>query len=189
MTDADLPAPDAGDLTLQTDLFGALVVPGGGARAAELQALAARAAVYATRARGEGTRRAYRSAWRAYAAWCRGLNREPLAGDPDSIAMYAFRRADAGLAVATLRVHLTAIQTAHRLAGVALDPRHRRLAIVLEGIARAKGTRPKTRAAAGPDALRLMLEARPPGPPLAPATAPYCCSASARRCAARSSPA
>ncbi|WP_255531661.1 hypothetical protein [Roseomonas sp. KE2513] len=44
------------------------MVSDGAARATELQALSARAAVYATRARGEGTRRAYRSAWSAFEA-------------------------------------------------------------------------------------------------------------------------
>ncbi|MCB4825346.1 tyrosine-type recombinase/integrase [Roseicella aerolata] len=156
-------APDDTDLILETSLFGPLLVPGAADQAEELQALAARAAVYATRARGEGTRRAYRSAWRAYESWCRGLGREPLAGDPETIAMYAVRRADEGLTVASLRVHLAAIQAAHRLAGIALDPRHPRLVLVLEGIARTKGTRPRKRAAAaGPDTLRLMLAARPP---------------------------
>ena len=37
------------DLTLHTSLFGELVVPGGAVRAEELRALAAPAAVYATR--------------------------------------------------------------------------------------------------------------------------------------------
>ena len=39
---------------------------GGAARAAELDELSRRAAVYATPARGDGTRRAYRSAWRQH---------------------------------------------------------------------------------------------------------------------------
>ena len=58
-------AAPAGSLTLQTTLFGPLTVPDGAARAAELEELSRRAAVYATRARGDGTRRAYRSAWRS----------------------------------------------------------------------------------------------------------------------------
>src|SRR5437763_2492934 len=40
-------------------------------------ALADRAAHYATRARGPGTRRTYRSAWTLFSAWCRSLGREP----------------------------------------------------------------------------------------------------------------
>ncbi|MGI4945940.1 MAG: hypothetical protein ACRYHQ_36180, partial [Janthinobacterium lividum] len=51
---------DAGDsLLLQTELMGELNIPGGAGRSGELQALAARAAIYATRARGDGTRRVY----------------------------------------------------------------------------------------------------------------------------------
>lgn len=155
-------SPTEDSLTLHTSLLGMLTVPGGAARAAELQALAARAAVYATRARGEGTRRVYRSAWRAYEAWCQALGREPLAGDPEILALYAVHGTDRGLSVATLRVHLAAIQAAHRLAGIALDLRDPRLMMVLEGIARSTGIRPRRRAAAaGPDALRLMLATRP----------------------------
>lgn len=58
------------------------------------------------------------------------LGREPLADDPDLIAMYATRRASAGDAVSTLRVDVATIRTAHPLAGVALDMRHPRLAKV-----------------------------------------------------------
>ena len=154
-----------GALTLHTDLLGDLHVPNGdGARGAtELAALAARAAVYATRARGEGTRRVYRSAWRSYEAWCRSLGREPLAGDPELVAMYATRRADEGVAVSTLRVDLAAIRTAHLLAGVALDLRHPGLAMVVEGITRGRGTRPIRQAApAVPAVLRRLLSACPP---------------------------
>ena len=53
-----------------TTLLGPLTVRDGAARAAELEELSHRAAVYATRARGDGTRRAYRSAWRQDEAWC-----------------------------------------------------------------------------------------------------------------------
>jgi site-specific recombinase XerD len=163
-TDAAAAVAGAGAvMTLHTDLLGELSVPPGVApgSAAELEALAARAAVYATRARGEGTRRVYRSAWRAYAAWCRSLGREPLAGDPEPVAMYATRRADQDVAVSTLRVDLAAIHTAHLLAGVALDLRAPGLAMVVEGITRGRGTRPARQAA--PAVLRLMLGTCAPG--------------------------
>ena len=156
--------PEDDSLTLHTDLLGDLQVPGAASRHAELQALAARAAIYATRARGEGTRRVYRSAWRGYQSWCCSLGREPLGGDPDLLAMYATRRADEGVAVSTLRVDLAAIRTAHLLAGIPLDMRHPRLAMVVEGIIRGRGTRPARQAApAVPDILQQFLGAcRPP---------------------------
>ena len=162
---ADPAAPlPPGALILHTSLFGPLYVPDGAGRAAELEELSRRAAVYATRARGEGTRRAYRSAWRQYEAWCHSLGREPLAADPDTIAMYVVRCADAGaaghggLTVSSIRVHLAAIRTAHLLAGRSLDLRHPRLAMVIEGVTRSKGTRPQRQATpAVPDVLRRML--------------------------------
>jgi len=152
-----------GALILQTSLFGPLRVPDGAGRAAELEELSRRAAVYATRARGDGTRRTYRSAWRQYEAWCTSLGREPLAGDPDTIAMHVVHLADRGLAVSSIRVALAAIKTAHLLAGRSLDLRHPRLAMVVDGITRAKGVRPHRQAApAVPDVLRLLLATRRP---------------------------
>ena len=119
--------------------------PGGtpGAAAVVLQDLHARAAGYATRARGPGTLRTYRSAWRAFKGWCAGLGRAPLSGNPGLLAMYAVHCADRGLSVSSLRVHLAAILAAYRLAGVALDASDPRLAMVVEGIVRSRGTRPR----------------------------------------------
>jgi site-specific recombinase XerD len=166
---ADSP-PTAGPHTLQTGQLGPLIVPDGAARAAEIEELSRRAAVYATRAKGDGTRRAYRLAWRHYAAWCAGLGREPLAADPDTIAMYVVSLADAGraghggLAVSSIRVHLAAIKTAHLLAGLSLDLRHPRLAMMIEGVTRSTGVRPRRQAApAVPELLRRTLAARPQG--------------------------
>jgi site-specific recombinase XerC len=154
----------AGPLILQTSLLGALTVPDGASRAADIEDLSRRAALYATRAKGDGTRRAYRAAWRQYEAWCHGLGREPLAADPDTIAMYVVRCADQGFAVSSIRVHLAAIKTAHLLAGLSLDLRHPRLAMVVEGVTRSTGIRPRRQAApAVPGVLRLLLAARPPG--------------------------
>jgi integrase len=67
-----------------------------------------------------------------------------------------------GLAVSSIRVALAAIKTAHLLAGRSLDLRHPRLAMVVEGVTRAKGVRPRRQATpAVPGMLRLMLAARP----------------------------
>jgi hypothetical protein len=82
--------------TLPTSLFGDLVVPGYAARAEKLRALSTWAAVYATKVRGEGTLRAYRSAWCDFKTWCHSLGREPLAGDPNILAMYLVNAAAIG---------------------------------------------------------------------------------------------
>jgi len=152
------PAP----FILETTLLGPLAVTDGADRGPELEELSGRAAAYATRARGSGTRRAYRSAWRHYEAWCQSLGRAPLTTDPDTIAMYVVRLADAGQAVSSIRVALAAIRTAHLLAGISLDLRHPRLVMVVEGVTRSKGVRPQRKAApAVPGVLRLMLTGRP----------------------------
>jgi integrase len=76
--------------------------------------------------------------------------------------MYVVRLADAGLAVSSIRVALAAICTAHLLAGRSLDLRHPRLAMVVEGVTRSKGVRPRRKAApAVPGILRLMLGQAP----------------------------
>lgn len=176
MNDHILPAapPDpnpvdvSDSVVLQTGLLGPLIVSDGFGDPGELEELSRRAALYATRARGDGTRRAYRTAWRHFSAWCEGLGRSPLPVDPDTLAMYIVRRADDGLAVSSLRVALAAIRTAHLLAGRSLDLRHPRLAMVFEGITRSKGVRPRRQATpAVPSTLRLMLTACPgPATPL-----------------------
>lgn len=56
--------------------------------------------------------------------------------------MYAVHAADHGLSLSRLRVAFAAIQATHRLAGIALDFRHPRLVMLLEGIVRTKGARP-----------------------------------------------
>ena len=87
----------------------------------------AQAAVWATRARGEGTLRAYRSAWKHYTAWCDRLGFAPLAGDAEVVGLYLVKAAER-LKVPTLRVHLAAIAEAHRLAGVPVYLKHPRIA-------------------------------------------------------------
>lgn len=131
-------------------------------------ALADRAAHYATRARGDGTRRTYRSAWTHFCQWCDSLGRTPLGGDPDLVAMYIVRRADDGLAVSSIRVALAAIRTAHQLAGVGLDLSQPRFRMTLEGVVRSRGVRPTRQAApAVSDVLGKMLAALPsPDSPL-----------------------
>lgn len=165
--------PSAATVVVTTSLFGDLDVPRGTRSDTEIRDLAARAAHYAVRARGAGTIRAYRTAWSAYATWCRGLGREPLSGNPELLSWWVTKLADgtddvdgnvvrAPASVSTIRVALAAIAAAHRLAGVPLDTRDARLTMVLQGIARTKGTRPRRRAApATALALRLMADAQP----------------------------
>ena len=158
------PPPPAQD-PAAASLVAPSAAPGAGPLSGVLQDLHERAAGYATRARGPGTLRTYRSAWRSWEAWCASLGRPPLPGEPRLLAMYAVHCADRGPSVSSLRVHLAAILAAHRLAGLPLDATDPRLAMVVEGIVRSRGTRPRRQAAAAvPATLRQMLAARPAPP-------------------------
>jgi integrase len=135
--------------------------------------LAADAARYAEKASGDGTRRAYGSAWAAYAGWCQRHGLEPLAGDPGIVALYLTARAKAGLSVSSLGVARAAIRARHRMAKVPLDLDDPRVTLVMRGITNAKGKRPQRQAApAVPTLLRRMLDACPfPESPAASAAA------------------
>ena len=126
---------------------------------------AAQAAVYATQARGPGTLRAYRSAWRQYEGWCVRLGLPALSADPRLVGMYLTAAAER-LAVATLQVHLAAIVTAHRLVGLSLDPGHPGIALLLDGIRRRKGTRPSRQATPISPAMLARMVGAQPGTPL-----------------------
>lgn len=79
----------------------------------------------APRACGDGTRHTYRSAWRAFSAWYASLDRPPLAGDPETVAMYAVHAANRGLSL-SLRVALAAAK--RRPSGSPVRQQHQRLA-------------------------------------------------------------
>jgi integrase len=130
--------------------------------AARLADLAADAARYAEKASGDGTRRAYGSAWAAFAGWCQRHGLEPLAGDPGIVALYLTARAKAGLSVSSLGVARAAIRARHRMAKVPLDLDDPRVTLVMRGITNTKGKRPQRQAApAVPALLRRMLESCP----------------------------
>jgi integrase len=174
------PPPGAGPETGAPDaVLGALLPLGEGglfdavAIAERLAGLAADAARYAEKAAGEGTRRAYSSAWTAYAGWCQRHCLDPLAGDPGIVALYLTARAKDGLSVSSLGVARAAIRARHRMAKVPLDLDDPRVTLVMRGITNAKGKRPQRQAApAVPALLRRMLDACPfPDSPEASAAA------------------
>lgn len=123
-----------------------------------LNSLAAQSAVYATRAFGPGTQRAYRAAWTKYTGWCAGHGLDPFGGAAGPLPLYVTHLAETGRAVSSIRVALAAIATAYRLAGLALDLRDPKLAPVVEGITRTLGSRARRQATpAVPEILRAML--------------------------------
>jgi integrase len=118
----------------------------------------ARAEHYARASRAYATRRAYRSDWVHYEAWCRTNSLAALAATPQVVGAYLAAHA-AALAPATLGRRLSSIAVAHRLAGHQLDTRHPALRDVMAGIRRERGTAPRRAAPATTDIIRRMASA------------------------------
>jgi integrase len=154
-----MPDPFSKLQSLDGEHFALAPVPGDlDALSAELARLRTRSADYATRSFGAGTLRAYRSAWRGYAAWCSGHCLDPFGGAAGPVRLYVTHLADLQRSVSTIRVLLAAIATAYRLSGLALDLNDPILGPVVEGIARSIGTRPRRQATpAVPEVLRAMV--------------------------------
>ena len=93
---------------------------------------------YARATRAQNTMRAYRAAWRAFAAWCEAEGHPALPADPLTVADYLAHAAQAHKA-STLGVHVAAIRAAHRAAGHADPTADERARAVLRGIRRVHG--------------------------------------------------
>lgn len=127
--------------TITTELFGDLVAAEG-APVDEIAALAEYARQIAAKAKSANTKRAYRSQWAAYLRYCDNLGLKPLSGDPTTVALFLASLHRDGKRLSTIRSHLAAVSTAHRLAGLRLDLGHRAIDSVLEGLKREMGVRP-----------------------------------------------
>ena len=103
-----------------------------------LQTIAEKAQAYAKKAVAENTRRAYRSDWEHFAAWCAGKGLDPMPTRPETIGLYLTDLAQS-LKVSTLRRRLASISQLHRLKGMPLDTRHPAIRNTLRGIAREHG--------------------------------------------------
>lgn len=142
-----------------------LPVPVAGVLPSELArdaaAIEAATAEFATRARAENTRRAYRADWAHFMDWCAKFGAQSLPADPRLVARYLTAHAGPGedqLKVSTLRRRLSAIQHFHREAGQDFDTRHRELRDVWSGIRRTYGTQPTVKAPTVTEELRALLE-------------------------------
>lgn len=82
----------------------------------ELEASLSRLEAYAAKSRTEATRRAYRSDWDDFSAWCERYSRVSLPAEPESVGLYLGSIAE-GLSLATLERRLAAISTIHKEEG------------------------------------------------------------------------
>ena len=122
----------------------------GEARAAALEALAARADAHAAAARSARTRTAYAADWDHFTRWCALAGRAALPAEAGTVRLYltdleAVRTETGAVAYqpATLARRLAAIAAAHRDAGHPSPIRDPAVAAVLTGIRRARAHPPR----------------------------------------------
>src|SRR4051794_26886808 len=101
MTGMDATAPDRG---AAGDARG-LATPASGGALVPLATLGEQARAYAEAGHADNTRRAYRTDWRAFTAWCRGRGLVPLPAASPTLALYLTDQANV-LKVSTLQRRL-----------------------------------------------------------------------------------
>jgi len=113
---------------------------------------------YAQQEKSEGTRRAYRSDWRSFKAFCdvRGLQAMPASAG--TAARFLSHQADAGLKASTIGRRAAAIAYFHKLAGHEPPTSAETVRAVVRGIRRAIGCAPVRKSPATADLVTQMLE-------------------------------
>jgi len=104
------------------------------------------------------TRRAYRSDWTLYTAWCDARGWCALPATPETVAAYLAAEAEQGRKVSTIRRRVAAIRLAHRLCDHEPPTNAELVRGTLHGIARTHGAAPRQKAPALAEVLRAMVD-------------------------------
>ncbi len=121
-----------------------------------LAAAHASARVYRSRAKADNTRAAYRSAVRAWCAWCDSHAVPPLPAAPRDVAAFLAAGRDRGQAGNTLKLRAAAIRFLHRAAGLPSPTDTAEVSETMAGIRR-DAPNPKKKRAATLTVLREIL--------------------------------
>lgn len=118
-----------------------------------------RARDYALAEKSDATRKAYRSDFKLFGAWCAGLDLDALPASPATVARYLAALADSGLKASTIARRAAAIGYAHKLAGREPPTNAEMARATLRGIRRSIGTRAAQKAPATADVVAELLAA------------------------------
>ena len=114
------------------------------------------ARAYRSRAKADNTRAAYRSAVRAWCAWCDQHGVPPLPAAPRDVAAFLAAGRDRGQAGNTLKLRAAAIRFLHRAAGLPSPTDTAEVSETMAGIRR-DAPNPQKKRAATLTVLREML--------------------------------
>ena len=120
-----------------------------------------RAAEYAAASRSVSTRRTYASVWSNWTRACAERAWPELPARPEHVAIFIAELADAGRKVSTIRQHLTAIASAHRMSGHPSPTQVAAVRMTMDGIERKLGAAPLKKAALTVDLATKALKKIP----------------------------
>lgn len=122
-----------------------------------LDALRAEAAEAFDGARSENTRIAYDKAWHSFAEWCDEHRLDALPASPETAVLYLTALARR-CKLATLRLHLTAINVRHRDAGLDQPGDFPPMRTFMRGLAKRLGSAPAPKRALTPEQIAGMID-------------------------------
>ena len=123
-------------------------IPSGAAVPAALAPDLTRAAELAREEKAASTRRAYRSDFRIFQAWCRDRGVSALPAAAETVAAFLAHDVEAGSRPSTLGRRVSAIRYAHKLAGHPAPTDDERVQATMRGIRRTVGTAPRKKTSA-----------------------------------------
>jgi site-specific recombinase XerD len=114
------------------------------------------AATYAMAEKASATRRAYRTDFAIFKAWCADRGACPLPAEPETVAAFLGWEADRQIRPSTIGRRNAAIRYAHKLAGHEAPTDDERVRATMRGIRRAVGTAPIRKVAATSERVTAM---------------------------------
>ena len=114
------------------------------------------AAGYARAEKSAATRRAYRSDFALFRAWCGAKQVTSLPAQPETVAAFLAAEANRGAKPSTIGRRLAAIRYAHKLAGHEPPTNSEAVSATLRGIRRTTGTAPARKTPATADKILAM---------------------------------
>ena len=115
------------------------------------------AAGYALAEKAEATRRAYRSDFALFRAWCEAKDVTALPASPGAVAAFLAAEASRGTKPSTISRRLAAIRYAHQLGGHEPPTNSEAVKATLRGIRRTAGCAPARKAPATADKVLAMV--------------------------------
>jgi len=139
------------------NLLDAIVpISSGAALPTALTADISRAAELAREEKALATRRAYRSDFRVFEAWCQGRGVSALPAAAEVVAAFPAHDVEAGSRPSTLGRRLAAIRYAHKLAGHPVPTDDERVKATMRGIRRSVGIAPRKKTPATAERIVAM---------------------------------